>query len=252
MRNTPKPKLISPEVKRIELPVIPPPAVKHVVPNVVTNIEQAVRPAPDLPPQSPPADQAEHAPAPRPVVVGGFGDPNGIPPSTRPMPAQVLLANVGAFDSPNGSGQGGERGHNSSGLVRDSGFGAVDAASGRVAENGQVRTGAFADSLANPMQSSRKTSQASTPVVTRVEILFKPKPVYTAEARSLRLEGQVSLEVVFLSTGSIRVVRVVRGLGHGLDEAAQQAALQVRFRPATRDGVAVDTNATINITFELT
>jgi hypothetical protein len=26
----------------------------------------------------------------------------------------------------------------------------------------------------------------------------------------------------------------------------------VRFRPATRDGVAVDTTATINITFELT
>ncbi|HEY3938668.1 MAG TPA: TonB family protein [Bryobacteraceae bacterium] len=251
MRNTPKPKPIPPEVKRIEPLLIPAPAVNRVIPNVVTKIEPPIRPAPDLPPQLPPADLAKRAPTPRPVLVGGFGDPNGVSSAIRPKPAPVLLANVGAFDSPKGSGQGGERGHNASGLVRESGFGAVGAASGHAAENGQVRTGAFADAIANP-QSSRKTAEASAPAVTPVEILFKPKPVYTAEARSLRLEGQVSLEVVFLSTGSIRVIRVVHGLGHGLDEAAQQAALQVRFRPATRGGVAVDTNATINITFELT
>jgi TonB family protein len=85
-----------------------------------------------------------------------------------------------------------------------------------------------------------------------VEILFKPHPSYSAEARNLHLEGQVSLEVVFQASGAVKVVRVIRGLGHGLDEAAQQAALQVRFKPATRSGAPVDTNATISITFELT
>jgi TonB family protein len=64
------------------------------------------------------------------------------------------------------------------------------------------------------------------------------------------LEGQVSLDVVFQSNGSVRILRVAKGLGHGLDEAAEHAALQVRFRPATRDGVPVDSNATIHITFE--
>jgi hypothetical protein len=37
-----------------------------------------------------------------------------------------------------------------------------------------------------------------------------------------------------------------------LDEAAQQAAMQVRFKPASKSGAPVDTNATISITFELT
>jgi len=50
----------------------------------------------------------------------------------------------------------------------------------------------------------------------------------------------------------IRVGRVLRGLGHGLDEAAQQAAALVRFKPATSGGVPVDTPATIRITFALT
>jgi TonB family protein len=68
----------------------------------------------------------------------------------------------------------------------------------------------------------------------------------------LKLEGEVSLEVVFAADGSVQVVRVVRGLGHGLDESAQRAASQIRFRPSTRDGVPVDTRATIHITFELT
>jgi TonB family protein len=67
----------------------------------------------------------------------------------------------------------------------------------------------------------------------------------------MRLEGEVSLEVVFSASGTVQVLRIVQGLGHGLDQSAQQAAAQIRFRPGTRDGVAVDTRATIHIIFEL-
>ena len=105
------------------------------------------------------------------------------------------------------------------------------------------------------MASAQPTSarvKPAEPAMTPVEILSKPKPVYTDEARNLKLEGQVSLEVLFLSNGSMRIVRVVHGLGHGLDEAAEQAAMQVRFRPAMRGGIPVDTSATIRITFQLT
>jgi len=85
-----------------------------------------------------------------------------------------------------------------------------------------------------------------------VRILFKPKPVYTAEARAMRIQGEVLLEVVFRASGTVQVERVIRGLGRELDDAAQRAALGIRFQPATRGGVAVDTKATVNITFELT
>jgi len=47
------------------------------------------------------------------------------------------------------------------------------------------------------------------------------------------------------------VVRVVKGLGHGLDEAAVRAAQQIRFKPASRGGNAVDFPATVHIVFQL-
>ena len=65
-----------------------------------------------------------------------------------------------------------------------------------------------------------------------MEIISKPNPVYTEEARQLRLEGEVLLEVLFGANGQLHVNRVVRGMGHGLDEAAIAAANKMRFKPA--------------------
>jgi TonB family protein len=84
-----------------------------------------------------------------------------------------------------------------------------------------------------------------------LEILFKPRPDYTEEARRARLEGDVVLEVQFTSSGSLRVLRVVHGLGHGLDQNAIDAAGKIRFRPATEDGRAVDTVAMVRISFQI-
>ena len=39
-----------------------------------------------------------------------------------------------------------------------------------------------------------------------------------------KIEGEVLLEVTFEATGKLHVLRVVRGLGHGLDDAAVRAA----------------------------
>ena len=187
------------------------------------------------------------------LKVGGFGDPNGVAPSADSRPSAMMMAKVGSFDMPAGEGNGGGGGHSAAGGVRQTAFGTIGQSEGTPGGTGHssgVRTGAFGkpETAGQPAPRSRPAE----PVFTPVEIISKPKPAYTEEARNLKLEGQVSLEVVFLSSGSIRIVRVVHGLGHGLDEAAQQAALQVRFRPATRGGVPVDTSATIHITFQLT
>ena len=84
-----------------------------------------------------------------------------------------------------------------------------------------------------------------------VEILSKPIPAYSLEARELYLEGDVSLEVVFRASGDIRLVGVTHGLGHGLDEAAIAAAKQIRFKPASCAGIAMVVNATIHVEFRL-
>ena len=67
----------------------------------------------------------------------------------------------------------------------------------------------------------------------------------------MRVEGEVLLEVIFEASGQVRVLRVVRGLGHGLDEAAVRAAEQIRFKPALRDGQPADSTAVLHIIFQL-
>ncbi len=87
---------------------------------------------------------------------------------------------------------------------------------------------------------------------TPVEILFKPVPEYAEEARAQHIEGEITLEVDFLSTGAVRVVRVVKGLGHGLDEKAIDAAAHIRFKPALDQGQPIDSRADVRILFRLT
>ena len=89
------------------------------------------------------------------------------------------------------------------------------------------------------------------PATTSVEILFKPNPAYTEEARALKLEGEVLLEVMFGANGQLHVNRVVRGLGHGLDENAIAAANKMRFKPAMRTGQPMDSTAIVHVVFQL-
>jgi len=86
---------------------------------------------------------------------------------------------------------------------------------------------------------------------TNLEVISKPAVQYTTEARSLRVQGDVVLRVTFTAAGQVQVQGVVHGLGHGLDEEARRVAQQIRFRPATRNGQAVDTTTNITITFQL-
>ena len=89
------------------------------------------------------------------------------------------------------------------------------------------------------------------PTLVPLTIREKPSPAYTREARELRVEGEVLLEVLFASDGRVQVLRVVRGLGHGLDESAMRAAEKIRFSPALREGQAVDISAIVHIVFQL-
>jgi TonB family protein len=84
-----------------------------------------------------------------------------------------------------------------------------------------------------------------------VAIQSKPTPAYTEEARQLHIEGEVLLNVVFTARGQVQVLQVVKGLGHGLDEAAVHAAERIHFAPAERAGKPVDCPATLHIIFSL-
>jgi TonB family protein len=138
-----------------------------------------------------------------------------------------------------------------SGAITTGGFGRTAASTRSAASGGEdVRTSGFDRRPSAPAQPA--SAVAPVRVDRPVEIVFKPSPEYTDEARSARIEGTVTLELEFTAAGEVRVLRVVRGLGHGLDEAAERAALKIRFKPAqSSDGRAVDSRATVHITFRL-
>lgn len=131
----------------------------------------------------------------------------------------------------------------------DAGFGAAAAAKAPAEMKPTVRAGGFDSSIAVPAALPKRQMEQVRP--TEVEILFKPRPAYTEEARKLKIEGEVLVEVLFKASGEVRVLRVAKGLGHGLDEAAAQAAANIRFKPAERSGMAVDSAAVAHITFQL-
>ncbi|HKM47677.1 MAG TPA: energy transducer TonB [Terriglobales bacterium] len=191
------------------------------------------------------------------VQTGGFGDPNGLKPSANSKPNGKLIAAVaGGFDMPVGQGQGNGSGgaKGIKGTVASADFGNGVATpgqgDGRRSGRGNVQTSGFgAQEIAQNTPHIQRVD--SGPPATSVEITYKPNPVYTDEARSLKLEGEVLLEVQFLASGQLHVNRVIRGLGHGLDEAAIAAANKMRFKPAMQNGQAMDSTAIVHVVFQL-
>jgi TonB family protein len=190
------------------------------------------------------------------VQTGGFGDPNGLKPSDKGKPNGKLVASVaGGFDMPVGQGQGngsgGAKGIKGTVASADFGNGVATGGQGDGRRSGRgVQTSGFgSQEVAQNTPHIQRVD--SGPPATSVEITYKPNPVYTEEARSLKLEGEVLLEVEFAANGQLHVNRVVRGLGHGLDEAAMAAANKMRFKPAMKNGQAIDSTAIVHVVFQL-
>jgi TonB family protein len=184
------------------------------------------------------------------VQTGGFGDPNGLK-GTGKEGAKLYAAQTGSFDMPAGPGQGngsgGAKGIKGTVASADFGNGVATVSKGN---GGSVSTGGFG--AEQVVHGGPKIAQADAgPTTIPVEITYKPLPVYTDEARAMKLEGEVLLEVMFSASGTLHVNRVVRGLGHGLDEAAIAAANKMRFKPAIRMGQPVDSTAIVHVTFQL-
>jgi TonB family protein len=164
--------------------------------------------------------------------------------STRPSQSAAAVT-TGGFDNVPSARAAATR----LGGVTTGGFGSVAPSQQAITASADVRTAGFDRAASAPVQPAGVRAPAS--IDRPVEIVFKPTPEYTDDARNARIEGTVTLDLEFTAAGGVRVLRVVRGLGHGLDEAAERAALRIRFTPAQSGGRAVDSRATVHITFRL-
>ena len=83
----------------------------------------------------------------------------------------------------------------------------------------------------------------------RAEVEHEVAPKYPKQALQAGIEGTVVLRVAVTKKGNVHSARVLKGLGHGLDQAAIAAIKEFRFEPAIADGKEVDSIIVYKISF---
>ena len=78
-------------------------------------------------------------------------------------------------------------------------------------------------------------------------VIHRVDPEYTDEALDAKLQGTVVLSMVVSIDGAPGEIKVVRGLGKGLDEKAIECLRQWRFAPALEHGDPIP----MKVTFEM-
>ena len=82
--------------------------------------------------------------------------------------------------------------------------------------------------------------------------LKQVRPIYPDLAKRAGIEGIVIIEAVIDKSGDVIDARILRGIPKsGCDEAAIEAVLQWKYKPATLNGTPVDVFMTVTVTFEL-
>jgi TonB family protein len=250
-RPEPKPEL-KPIVAEVKLPT---PIMKEAKPNVILGPQ----PKSALSGAAMPAQDNHVKFSTAPVHYGQtFGvtpNPNAKGPATVAAIGNPYGNNTGMVGAPHGK-------VGSTGFGDGSRIGSSAGVVGKVASAGvrgntisapTVSTGKVASAgiSAAPTAMAAAPRTVAGPPPTNLEVISKPQPEYTSEARQFKVQGDVILRVTFEASGRVVVLGVVHGLGHGLDEEARRVAQQIRFRPATRNGQAVDMTTNITITFQL-
>jgi TonB family protein len=178
----------------------------------------------------------------RPATVAAIGNPYG----GMHGPAVAPHGVVGSAGIGNGLKSGSNAG--AVGKVAQAGIpGGTGTASTGYPTGGKVGSVGIQNQVAATPAAQQKREVAPT----SLEVISKPSVQYTAEARQLKVQGDVILRVTFTASGQVVINSIVHGLGHGLDEEARRVASLIRFRPATRNGQAVDLTTNITITFQL-
>ena len=118
--------------------------------------------------------------------------------------------------------------------------------------NGSGRVEGVKLGQVTPPPMPRLAGPTSAEMRSAPKVIYKPKPVYTAEAIQMHLEGTVSVRIRVLPNGAVEVLGVTSGLGHGLDQSAVRAVEATRFEPATdASGHPISWDGIVRVAFQL-
>jgi TonB family protein len=104
----------------------------------------------------------------------------------------------------------------------------------------------------SPGSGAKATTGGGSGIDELPHMASSPRAAYTEEALRLKIRGSVVLRVLLTSSGKVQVLGVVTPLGHGLDQAAREAAEGMEFTPARKQGKPIDYITTLRIVFDLT
>ena len=141
-----------------------------------------------------------------------------------------------------------------------------EAALARLARSIEKRAANYADQLARYRAESlavRNPSAATAEAIEDIpdasspraagfqppEFLNRVKPEYTSEAELADITATVEASVVFRSSGAVGNIEILKWAGFGLDQSAEQAIRQLKFKPATRDKKPISVRATVRYNF---
>jgi TonB family protein len=150
-----------------------------------------------------------------------------------------------------GPGEGGGIGTNNGlGIGEGNGPGFGPGTNGNMG-NGDKQTGCCVGGAASDDGNWNNRIITGNDVEHRAQLLLKPEPQYTEEARRNQITGTVMLKVVFSSAGQVEQIRAVHTLPFGLTEKAIAAARQIKFVPATKGGHPVSVWMQLEYNFNL-
>ena len=153
-----------------------------------------------------------------------FGDPDSK--STDPSPGKGEGEGFGGgkgngAGKGDGDGLGPGRGGNTGGGDRKDGGGGP---------------GGGGDNKPKPPEIDYNRPFSAKEVTRKAQIISKPEPGYTEDARKNSTTGVVTLRVLLASNGAVGQISPVSRLPNGLTEKAIEAARKIRFTPAQKDG----------------
>ena len=84
------------------------------------------------------------------------------------------------------------------------------------------------------------------------QVLQQPKPSYTEEAREAKIEGIVMVGAVIQKNGSVGQIKILKGLGYGLDESTVNTiSREWKFKPGTLNDEPVNVSVVMEVSFRL-
>jgi protein TonB len=82
-------------------------------------------------------------------------------------------------------------------------------------------------------------------------LIYQVEPEFSEEARKAKAAGNVLVNLWVGTDGLPTHVRVIRGVGMGLDEKAVEAVKQYRFKPAMEGGKPVLVELNVEVNFQI-